>query len=334
MDEIILHNALDNLLKNTGIKGVWDHIPPLYQMKGFDCKVTLKQNNQKIAVFAIVKKEIREPQLINLALLAKDKEKFIVIAENIFPKVKETLRKLEINYLDVNGNLFLKDTAFYIFIDQPVKNTKKQKLNRAFTKTGLKVIFYLLLNPEKVNATYRELAEATGTGLDTINKVFNGLNELNYLVKVDNARKMLNNAQELLNAWISNYALKLKPGLQLGKFKFVKEEDYLNWKNLPLQIPETLWGGEPAATVVTNYLRPEIFTIYTAENKNNIMKNYKLVPDPNGKIEIYQKFWNDNRKENIVPDILIYADLINTGDPRNIETAKLIYDTRIKNTVE
>jgi hypothetical protein len=58
----------------------------------------------------------------------------------------------------------------------------------------------------------------------------------------------------------------------------------------------------------------------------------KLRKDPNGDIEILNTFWNVdnefNRKE-IVNPILVYADLMATNDPRNIETAKIIYEQEL-----
>ena len=57
-----------------------------------------------------------------------------------------------------------------------------------------------------------------------------------------------------------------------------------------------------------------------------VIKNYRVIPDPNGYIRIYQKFWEGNETQNVTaPPLLVYADLINTGDKRNIETAQKIY---------
>jgi hypothetical protein len=45
--------------------------------------------------------------------------------------------------------------------------------------------------------------------------------------------------------------------------------------------------------------------------------------------EILKAFWNlpDNEQyANVVPPLLAYADLMATGEGRNLETARLIYD--------
>ncbi len=58
----------------------------------------------------------------------------------------------------------------------------------------------------------------------------------------------------------------------------------------------------------------------------------KLRNDPNGDVEILKAFWdveNEKNRTDIVNPILIYADLMATGDPRNIETAEIIYEQEL-----
>ena len=85
------------------------------------------------------------------------------------------------------------------------------------------------------------------------------------------------------------------------------------------------WGGEPAADLLTDYLKPEEFTIYTNETQQEIIKRYRWVPDDNGEIYGYKKFWN-NDIGNKAPALLVYAELMETKDSRCIETANLIYE--------
>ncbi len=88
--------------------------------------------------------------------------------------------------------------------------------------------------------------------------------------------------------------------------------------------------GEPAGDLLTNYLRPEKLTIYTSETKKDLMMHYGLVPDQNGNIQVYEKFWEQDDQRDIAPDLLVYADLVNTRDKRCIETATMIYNEHIK----
>ncbi|MEO8414323.1 MAG: type IV toxin-antitoxin system AbiEi family antitoxin [Ginsengibacter sp.] len=84
---------------------------------------------------------------------------------------------------------------------------------------------------------------------------------------------------------------------------------------------------------LTNYLRPGELTLYITENRNELIKKYRLVPDIKGNIKIYKVFWHQKEETaiNTVHPLLVYADLINTGDRRCIETAQKIYDELLAN---
>ena len=48
-----------------------------------------------------------------------------------------------------------------------------------------------------------------------------------------------------------------------------------------------------------------------------------------GDTEILDAFWNpelDRTEKPIAPPLLVYADLMMTGDTRNLETAKILYE--------
>ena len=95
---------------------------------------------------------------------------------------------------------------------------------------------------------------------------------------------------------------------------------------------KTLWGAEPAGDLLTDYLRPGELTMYTLEDKRELIKNYRLIPDEKGNVKVYQKFWNyDEVNDNIVPPLLVYIDLMNTNDRRCKETAQKIYEQLLQN---
>ena len=329
MTEIeIVNIALENLAK-TGIKGTLKKGAP----KELDGEVDLLIDNQHCRLFIEVKRELRNHQLPQIQEFAKKyKNNFLVVAEKIFPKIKEELRHNQIPYLEVNGNLWLKKEKFFVWIDTNKELiAEKEKINRAFTKTGLRVIFHFLLDDENVNQTYRELANITRVGLGNINYVINGLKEEGYLIKLNKTKYKLINKKELIEKWMVAYKDRLKPALFIGRFKFLKDEDYIKWKQLQFKNRNTIWGGEPAGDILTNYLKPGELTIYTEETRAELIKNYRLIPDPKGNIQVYKKFWEVNNETNIAPPILAYVDLMNTGDPRNIETAQKIYNNVLQN---
>jgi hypothetical protein len=260
----------------------------------------------------------------------------MVVAKRIFPKIKEELRQNNIAYLEANCNAWLQKDNIYIWIDsnEPLEQ-EKEKPNRAFTKTGLKVVFQFLLDEELINLPYREIATKADIGLGNVNNILNGLKDTGYLIKLNNNQYKLTNKKELLEKWVLSYEERLKPSLEIGTFRFLKQEDFNNWKRLPLKNRKTWWGGEAAGDLYTNYLQPANLMLYTLEAKNELIKNYRLVPDTKGNVKAYKKFWQyDEVNENVVPPLLAYADLMNTGDNRCTETANQIYEQFLKDRFE
>jgi len=233
--------------------------------------------------------------------------------------------------MDLAGNVFLRLGNNIIYVDgkKDMEVKKKPATERAFNKTGLILLFHFLNNEDFINLPYREIATTYDIAIGNVTYILKNLEELGYVRKIENRNFKLLNKEDILHKWIQHYPQKLKPNLLLGNFiPFTIK--IRNWKNLNLG-PETLWGAEPAANLLTEYLVPAELTIYTQETRARLIKNLKLIQEPNGFLKAYQKFWkfnDDNVKT--VPPILIYADLLNTGDPRNIETAQIIYGKYIK----
>jgi hypothetical protein len=320
MEREIIHIALENLRQTTGIQGDWMDNGPL------DGILEMTVNDQNTTFVVEIKNEIRPHQVHQIERYNQEYENFFLIANRIFPKVKEELRLKEIAYLEANGNIFLKKENIFLFIDtQKNIHLGKEKGNRAFTKTGLKVLFHLLKYKEHINLTQRELAEKAGVGLGNIPQVFEGLKETGYIVPLNNREYVWENRKELLERWVAEYGTTLKPKLKKEQYTFQG-----NWNGIQFNNELTVWGGEPAADILTNYLRPEKFALYTKENRANLMKNYRLLPKREGEIEVLEMFWNQEVTERTAPPILIYADLMLEGGKRNKETAGKIYNEYIE----
>jgi len=328
----IINKAFLNLNQQTKIEANWRPAG-----NGIDGEVDIYIRGNNVHMFIEAKRELRNYQVPDLEEMAKKYQHFMVIAERIFPAVKETLREKGINYLDTAGNIYINTEGNYIWLDgKKPAQPKKPVTNRAFTKTGLKTVFYLLLNTDAVNMPYRKLAEQTQTALGNITNVIEGLRETGFILQVNDKIMQLQNKKILLERWIAGYGETLRPALEIGKFRFWDNERLANWENLPLQEGKTVWGGEPAAAHLTHYLRSEILTLYTNEEKNFIIPKWRLIPDEKGNVIVYEKFWKDNVFNNPInfnfyaPPLLVYADLMITYDPRNRETATMIYDQYLK----
>ena len=331
MNEIdILQKAIHNLEKNIQITWNWKTIHHNNDI-AVDGELEMLINNLNLQMLVEIKKDVKNHQLFNLIESNRKYDNFLLVAEKLYPKVKKELRENHINYLETNGNTYINKENLFLYIDtnKTIKN-QQGKGNRAFTKTGLKVVFHFLLDPQLINYTQRDIADITNVALGNIPLIINGLLENNFILKLNKKEYIINNFEELLNKWITEFQQTLKPTIFKQRFRFQNRNQ--DWRELQFDTEKTVWGGEPAGDIITNHLRPEEFIIYTKETTNDLIVNHRLLPDNEGEIWVYDKFWKTkiNNKNNIAPKELVYADLILNDDKRSKETAKLIFDEYIQ----
>lgn len=298
------------------------HVNPKGNARELTSNNSLTINNQTFQIK--LKRDFRLNQMPDLITDRKNNIAFILIADAISDNVKTALREHKINYLDTAGNAFIQSNkGLSVFINGQ-KAVAKPEMNKdkAFTKKGLVVVYHLLIDESLLNAPYRTISEKTETSLDTVTKVLQSLRQQGFIVPVNDKTIRLTDKKRLFEKWADAYEMRLKPHLLLGKFRFKNIDAQNNWKNIPLS-KNSFWGGEPAADLLTNYLKPEIFTIYSTETRNELIKTYHFIPDANGNIEIYKPFETISEGHKIAP-LLVYADLLNTGDSRNFESAQKI----------
>jgi len=81
---------------------------------------------------------------------------------------------------------------------------------------------------------------------------------------------------------------------------------------------------------MTGYLKPEEVIIYLeTENGAELFNDHRFRKDPDGNIQVYKAFWKKQECTNdlyttMVNPLITYADLIGTGDIRNLEAAEEI----------
>ena len=261
--------------------------------------------------------------------------KWILITRYVQPQIAKILRELNIQFIGTAGNAYINDPPNFIFIrgnktQQPIdRKPEEGMLGRA----GIHVIFALLCKRELCNAPYRDIATQALVALGTVAGVMKDLRVQGFLVEDKEKQHRLIRKKELFDKWMTAYAEKLRPKILIGRYKATKPDF---WQQAEIDRFDAQWGGEVAAYRLTHYIKPEIVTIYTRKPIHNLTLDLKLRQDKNDDIELRERFWkceNPELDKTIVPPILVYADLMATGDTRNIETAKTIYSDYIQRTL-
>lgn len=260
--------------------------------------------------------------------------KKILITKYVNPVQAEKLQNKNIQFMDTAGNAYINKLPLYIYIkgNRPKKDMDFKKKN-VFTKKGMRVIFTFLCEEELVNAPYRDIANRADVALGTVTYIMKNLINTGYVVKVKNKRRLIKR-EELFEKWVTRYPEILKPGLLLGRFAGINKWNEINY----LDPKNAQWGGEPAAAEKTGYLKPQVVTVYMNKNKlDDIVLRNRLKKDPEGNIEIYERFWKvaqGEKKKKVVPPLLIYADLLAEDNERTTETANIIYEKYLRHFKE
>lgn len=292
----------------------------------------------KIDFVCFVKENITKatlnPTLATMQTVNNRKQPILLVTQYVTPQVSTELASKGINYLDCAGNCLVRYTKngnlIFQISNQGRKNAEPQiKTYPVFQDAGLKVVFYLLQNADNVKKPYREIKEQIGVSLGSVKNVMDELVRRGFVCDTQNGRA-IKDKKQLLDLWVSNYNEVLKPKLLTGTMTFRAEEKRNEWKNI--ELPQgMLWGGEPAANLMEGYLQPGSFDIYTELPAAHLMRTGAVKQDVNGEIHLYNKFWNWETDNRTVPAILIYADLMGSGNSRCLEAAQHILKNELKN---
>ena len=294
-----------------------------------DRRIRFTVQGKVLDYYAEIKAAVTKAQKL-LLLMYKEKLNYplLLITKYVNKQMAEQLRQDGIEFIDTAGNAFINQPPIYIFVkgNKPPEDVKKAPLKRVFKPAGLKMIYAFLCNPGLENKTYREIAAVTDVALGTVGWIMKELKELGFLLDMGKRGQRLTQKENLLQRWVTAYPEQLRPKQIIGRYR----GEYGWWEQKKLDPLKAQWGGEVAAERLTHYLKPEIITIYTTTQQlNQLLIENKLRKDPTGDVEILERFWKIaemGQYEDLVHPILIYADLLATGNQRNIETAKMIYE--------
>jgi hypothetical protein len=261
----------------------------------------------------------------------------LLVAPHLTSALAEECVRRDLQFIDLAGNLHLRAPGQYVLVIGRGPNEQIRRMKRtggqsvtSASASALRMIFGLLCEPDLVNRPYREIAAAAGIALGTVGPVLDDLRERRLLTGKEgrHGRRLLDPAT-LRDEWLTNYPIRLRPKLKIQRFTAA---DPSWWESAELPAGEGWWGGEVAVWKTTRQLRPSMQTLYVMPAARqdvifDLVKRHRLRADESGTLEILDAFWDFGEKTaraTNVPPLLIYADLIRTREPRNLEAAALI----------
>lgn len=302
-----------------------------------DAEITIRHGDLQLDFTAQIKGNLTRPAAaMAVEQLARFKTRPLLVAKYINPRLADLLRKAGLSFADTAGNAYIDEPPLFILVkgNKPEHHQKPEKPSgRVFRTKGLQVVFALLCNPGLENEPFRKITAFGRVALGSVDWIMKELVAMDFLRNLGRGRRRLVRKEALLRRWVETYPEQLGGKILKGRYS-PKDPDW--WQNANIREDGGLWGGEVAAAKLTVYLKPAAARVYMEEAPGKMLVKNKLSKSPEGSVEVLDKFWGfefDWQHGDLVPPLLIYADLMATGDARNIETAGIIYEEHLARLV-
>ena len=259
----------------------------------------------------------------------------VLVTDYVTPPVADRLRADQQQFIDLAGNAYLEAPGWFVFVvgRKPIGTGVPRHAAKGATPAGLKVAFALLCDPPLADAPHRTIALAAGVALGAVPGILADMRETDQLFVVGKVRRLQAN-KRMLDQWAFAYARTLRQKTLTATYT---TEKFAEWQTWVLDAKHMKWGAEPAAALITGYLRPGVLTLYTEKLPARFIHDQRLIRAHvlanTALVEVRKPFWGETLvtgpREDTVPPVLIYADLLATGDARCIETAQKLYDDHL-----
>jgi len=283
----------------------------------------------------------------NLSKRLNGKQRPLLVTRNLSNLVIDQLLERNIEFVDVDGNIYLNSSDIYIAVrNQISKNTTNKSLE--ITASALQVIYFILKDPSIIasdgnNGNYWKIDchLAGGTTPKTVKNTLEKLEKLDYIKRTRKGYEIIDYVK-LFERWELGYAESLHSKLLMAKFRYIGSRNFSDIEDkLKLHAHKYgyLIGGELAASIITQHLRPIGATLYIRKEFNylQLAVDLGLKPDPDGNIEFHQifdkqhdLFDHNGELNNLISPLLVHAELVRTGNSRLKETAQLIFNKYIE----
>lgn len=331
----LIEASLRRLQASTGIVGML-----VSEDRINDCKVCLQVAGRSLQYACEVKQAVdRFAILDDLKARSILNEATILVCPALTDALAMRCQSLGIQFIDAAGNAYITDGAGILIsvIGRKIEKEARrlQARDAGMTPAMLRILFGALAEPSMLNAPYREICAAVQVSTGAIAKAFEALEARGLVAVTPGGTRLIRSPDIAMSEWATGYLHRLRPKLQ--KFRFVSDRaDALRQTWCPAY-RESAWSGEVAAESITQHLNPASCTIYMdldTDALKQVVKTYRLKADPSGDIEIIHPFWNMDRFADSFPTVpwhLVYADLLETQDARNLAVADQIFQRAVAN---
>ncbi|SRX92138.1 Hypothetical protein [Mycobacterium tuberculosis H37Rv] [Mycobacterium shimoidei] len=292
----------------------------------------LRLDDRYVNVAALYLPEMSATAALRAAYEVPTDVPLLVVGPRVHGSSADIMRTRGIWYVDEAGNAYLRDHALLIDVrgrrgsaSTSLSQPHKSGPTNLFTPKRARVVFVLLCEPALTDAPFREIAERSGVSLGMAKETIDTLETVGFVEKLGRHRRLIRRG-ELLDLWASAYP----SGLGRTNVLVVAHGDIQHWV-APGGVDVAI-SGEQALSRLGLIRNPETLVLYLdSRGERGPLRELMLInrwhSDPDGSITVREMFWRNLRPSNDIdtaPLILVYADLLASNEPRQIEIAREI----------
>lgn len=314
--------ALVERLEEFGLHvDLWE--PPPGVDGGHDVDLVLSRGDTRQQFAMMLKGHATLSSLGYDAGTARNFLPLLVGAASVSLRSTDAFRRAGIQYVDAAGNAWIRFGD--VLIDVRGRRASVTHVpgrpgtgGNLFSTGRAQVAFVLLQWPRLWKRPQRDVAEAAGVSLGQAHNALVMFREAGFGPGGHRGDR------EFLDLWVASFPSGLAQKLTLATYRGSIEDFRKVNAEEPVFIGGTVISGEVAAD---DLLRPAALTVYVAEFDPMLPVKNRWRSDGDANITVRRKFWTappdetqDDDRELVgvhnAPDVLVYADLMASDDPR------------------
>jgi hypothetical protein len=250
----------------------------------------------------------------------------ILLAPYVSPEMGALLVAHGINFVDRAGNCHLDLGGRYVAHVEGRKLRQPSDAPGGMRAPGFRLIFALLVEPDLLNVSTRDLARASCVSLGTASNVLRRLEHDRVVVQTKSKRHLVRR-DDLVERWIAGYAETLRPQLLAGRFQTPDKDP----RTLEDRVAALLgregtwaWGGAAAAFRLTRHYRSDETVLHVEAAASDLPRRLKALPHQSGRLILLGvpgPLAFRGKAPHTVHPLLIYTELVLTGSDRAREAA-------------
>lgn len=287
--------------------------------------VRLRREHEEQQYFTIVSPHMHAPKFHDYGPWAGTP--LLVLGARITPRNADHLRELGINFIDINGNAYFSFGNVLVDVrgrsgDRLASQYQaRATVSNLFTPKRAQIIFALISWPEIVNAPLREIARVAGVSVGFAQRTVAALEAAGYIRAIAGGRegRRLNDIDSLIDGWVASFRAAFGSPERTRAFRGQFDREALSEEGAPVYV-----SGEAAADWIA---RNSTWTLYSDEIPREAAAAGRWVARASdSNIFVRPVFWNEPEASQgprlrTAPPLLVYADLMTSGDSRQREAA-------------